>query len=77
MLPSFHLLLSMAAALSNRALKMKVQTMDVGSTLYNSDDAIKVLQCGLAPEPGMTYEWTHNYNETLSADVTAFGTTLL
>ena len=67
----------MVAAISDRVLKAKIGTIDVGSTLYNSEDAIKVLQCGLAPEPGMKYAWTHNYNDTLPADVTAFGTTLL
>ncbi|KAH7673264.1 hypothetical protein AAVH_42256 [Aphelenchoides avenae] len=77
MVTSFRLLLSMVSVLSNRAIKMQHQTVHAGSTLYNSDESIKVLQCGLPPEPGMKYQWTHNYNETLPEDVQVFGTTLL
>lgn len=77
MLQYIALLVASTVVLPGQATDDDSYAFELGSTLYNSDESIKVLQCGLPPELGMEFKWTHNYNKTLPASVTQFGTTLL
>lgn len=71
------LLYSVIPSLISCGVAASVQWIDAGSTLYNSEDGVKVLQCGVPPEAGIEYEWLRNYNRTLPAGVVQFGTTLM